>query len=125
MMLSLVVLAVVSQSHSPKIIEIGQGKPVPVLRQENVVRPVNSKSVKPATSANDSGTSSSAQATTTVTNTEAKATDDAAAAQDDQAKKEREAQAKLDQARRQREIEQAAEATHEEWRNAANALSGN
>lgn len=125
-MLSLLLASVVSQSHSPKIIEINQGKPVPVLRQENVVRPATSRSVKPASATSADSTASNANAGTTVTNTDAPAPKaDPAQAEKSEKDKEREEQAKKDLEQRQRDLQKAAQYNDEEWRKAANALTGN
>ncbi len=115
-------LAVVLSQHGPKIIDLN--KPVPVLRQENVVRPGNSASVTragtvpkpekadpPAAPVNSNSNSNSAQASPTAAPSTA-ATDPA---KDEQLK---------ELERRQQELLKRAAANDALWRKSVNALAG-
>jgi hypothetical protein len=106
-MLSLALVVVLSQ-QGPKVIELKKPVPVPVLRQENVVRPAKSKTV---TQAGAVPKVEAAAANATTSTTAAAAPDP----KDDQLK---------DQERRQQELLKRAAANEELFRSAANALAG-
>jgi hypothetical protein len=125
-MLSLALVVVLSQ-HGPKVIEVKKAsvaqnasKPVPVLRQENVVRPVSSSKSVTQAGAVPKVEAAAAPAPTLG----ASASSSSASAAPDPQDAQSQAEHLKDQERRQQELLKRAAANEELWRSAANALAG-